>query len=246
MSKIESENNYLSHDAEVFYGIKVYQVGKGTPPQTKEVLESKPFTSDRKVDNTFLPMFDGKHIARYKLLWNENNWVKYGSWIAEPRKPEKYEGEKLLIRKIVGKTLIATYYAHTSYCNTLLYVLKLKPGTDLSYLYLLGIINSKFIAWYFRRKFQISVADTFPQIMIRDILNLPVPHCRDSDQDKVVKVVERMLYLHTKLADSKVPTDKTRIQRQIDATDKKIDKLVYDLYGLTEEEIKIVENSGKK
>jgi len=42
-----------------------------------------------------------------------------------------------------------------------------------------------------------------------------------------------------------VPDDKTRIQRQIDATDKQIDKLVYDLYGLTEEEIKIVENSSK-
>ena len=34
-------------------------------------------------------------------------------------------------------------------------------------------------------------------------------------------------------------------QWQIDATDKQIDKLVYDLYGLTEEEIKIVEESGK-
>jgi len=42
-----------------------------------------------------------------------------------------------------------------------------------------------------------------------------------------------------------VPADKTRIQRQIDATDKQIDKLVYDLYGLTEEEIAIVENAEK-
>ncbi len=36
------------------------------------------------------------------------------------------------------------------------------------------------------------------------------------------------------------PDKKTKIQRQIDATDKQIDKLVYDLYGLTEKEIKIV------
>jgi hypothetical protein len=35
------------------------------------------------------------------------------------------------------------------------------------------------------------------------------------------------------------------LQRQIDATDAQIDKLVYDLYGLTEEEIKIVEEAGK-
>jgi len=62
----------------------------------------------------------------------------------------------------------------------------------------------------------------------------------------MVKLVERMLDLHKKLADAKVPDDKTRIQRQIDATDKQIDKLVYDLYGLTEEEIQIVEGSVKK
>jgi len=35
--------------------------------------------------------------------------------------------------------------------------------------------------------------------------------------------------------------DKTRLQRQIDATDREIDRLVYDLYGLTEEEIAIME-----
>jgi hypothetical protein len=42
---------------------------------------------------------------------------------------------------------------------------------------------------------------------------------------------------------AKIPDERTRIQRQIDAADKQIDKLVYNLYGLTEEEIKIVEEN---
>ena len=42
---------------------------------------------------------------------------------------------------------------------------------------------------------------------------------------------------------AKTPTDKTAIQRQIDATDRQIDRLVYELYGLTEDEIKIVEEA---
>ena len=57
----------------------------------------------------------------------------------------------------------------------------------------------------------------------------------------MVKLVERMLDLHKKLSAAKIPTDKTRIQRQINTTDKQIDNLVYELYGLTEEEIKIIE-----
>ena len=39
--------------------------------------------------------------------------------------------------------------------------------------------------------------------------------------------------------------DKTAIERQIAATDKQIDALVYELYGLTEDEIRIVEGGQK-
>ncbi len=51
-----------------------------------------------------------------------------------------------------------------------------------------------------------------------------------------------MLSLQEQLAAAKAPNDKEAIQRQIEATDRQIDRLVYDLYGLTEEEIEIVEH----
>jgi hypothetical protein len=43
----------------------------------------------------------------------------------------------------------------------------------------------------------------------------------------------------------KTDHEKTALQRQIDATDRQIDQLVYELYGLTEEEVRIVEAAGK-
>jgi len=244
ITRIEGENKTLLHFAEMFYGIKAYQVGKGKPPQTKEILEAKPFTSSRKKDATFLPFFDGKHISRYELLWEQNNWLKYGNWLAEPRQPQKYEGEKILIRKIVGKTLLATYVSETSYCNTLLFVLKIKSKITLSYYYLLGILNSQFIGWYFRKKFQISADDTFPQIMIRDILQFPIPYSDNIRHDRMVSLVDQMLSLHKQLSSSMADHEKTVIQRQIDATDQQIDQLVYELYGLTEEEIRIFEEGS--
>jgi hypothetical protein len=54
-------------------------------------------------------------------------------------------------------------------------------------------------------------------------------------------LVERMLALHQQLTAAKMPNEKTHFQRQIEATDREIDRLVYELYGLTEEEILIVE-----
>ena len=63
--------------------------------------------------------------------------------------------------------------------------------------------------------------------------------------DRMIELVERMLDLHKQLAAAKTDYAKTNIQRQIDATDAQIDKLVYELYELTTDEIKIVEAAGK-
>jgi predicted DNA binding protein len=55
-----------------------------------------------------------------------------------------------------------------------------------------------------------------------------------------------MLSLHKELASVKTEHDRTVIQRQIDATDRQIDRLVYELYDLTDEEIKIVEEATRR
>jgi len=59
--------------------------------------------------------------------------------------------------------------------------------------------------------------------------------------DRVVALVERLLDLHKKRAAAVIPADKALYERQIEATDRQIDALVYELYGLTDEEIAIVE-----
>ena len=56
-------------------------------------------------------------------------------------------------------------------------------------------------------------------------------------------VVEQMMALHKQLAAAKTPQEQTALSRQITATDTQIDRLVYDLYGLKEEEIRIVEGT---
>jgi len=60
----------------------------------------------------------------------------------------------------------------------------------------------------------------------------------------MVQLVEQMLALHKQLPEAKTGHEQTLIQRQIDATDRQIDKLVYELYELTPEEIAIVENNA--
>ena len=59
--------------------------------------------------------------------------------------------------------------------------------------------------------------------------------------DRMVGLVERMLDLHERLDTARIGRERTVIGNQIAATDRQIDRLVYDLYGLTDEEIAVVE-----
>jgi hypothetical protein len=62
--------------------------------------------------------------------------------------------------------------------------------------------------------------------------------------DRMVELVENMLELHKKLASAGLPVEKELIQRRIDTVDRQIDNLVYQLYGITDKEIEIVEGGG--
>jgi hypothetical protein len=59
--------------------------------------------------------------------------------------------------------------------------------------------------------------------------------------DQMVGLVERMLSLHERLAGARIERERMVIGSQISATDRQIDRLVYELYGLTDEEMDVVE-----
>ena len=88
---------------------------------------------------------------------------------------------------------------------------------------------------------------TFAQVKTFRIRQLPIRTIDFSDPEDVARhqqmvgLVERMLELHEKLAGAKIERERTVIGHQIAATDRQIDRLVYDLYGLTDEEIAVVE-----
>jgi hypothetical protein len=85
---------------------------------------------------------------------------------------------------------------------------------------------------------------TFPKIKGDQIKQLPIRIIDQTNQtthDRIVALVEKMLDLHKQRAAVKTPHEQTALDRQISATDAQIDRLVYDLYGLTEDEIKLVE-----
>ena len=230
--------------AKVTQGCKPFQEGKGKPPQTSEVVKKKPFVSEENQGKDWRPLLAGKLMGRYCIKWNENYWIKFGAWLAEPRYSANYDAtEKIIIRQ-TGDSLVATLDREKFIVRDNLYTIL--PTSGINCRFLLGIINSKLLNFVYSC-INLERGEALAQVKAAHLRKLPI-RAIDFDNpddvakhDKMVKLVDRMLDLHKQLAAAKVPDEKTKIQRQIDATDKQIDKLVYDLYGLNDDEIKIVE-----
>ena len=113
-------------------------------------------------------------------------------------------------------------------------------------LYLLGVLNSR-VSDFFIHSISSTKQGGYFEYKPMYVQQIPIHtinpfHAQDvAIHDRMVALVEQVLALHKQLAEAKTPHDKTAIQRQVDATDRQIDRLVYELYELTEEEIKIVE-----
>ena len=126
--------------------------------------------------------------------------------------------------------------------------------------YLLGILNSKLMMFFFRTTIP-KLRGDFYEPGYAFMKNFPV-HSIDfskptevKQHDRMVALVERMLELHkrtpsplaaSRLGGAKIattPQEQERLTRDIASTDREIDKLVYELYGLSDEEIKIVEGN---
>lgn len=194
----------------------------------------------------YKPVIDGRNINRYKLVWDGQYLAYDVANIHSCKRTDIFEaGEKLFFRR-VGDRLIATYDDQQFYALNTLVVITPQEQVKFSLKYLLGLINSSLLNFYYV-KFLKSTKKVFSEIQARQLAQLPIHiinfsnSIESSQHDKIVSFVEQMLELNKRLLKAKTPQEIESLERQIKITDKAIDSLVYELYGLNDEEIKIVE-----
>lgn len=129
------------------------------------------------------------------------------------------------------------------------YGITLLSEIDISAHYLLGLLNSSLLSSYLK-----SISTPFRggylALNRQYIEQLPIRPINFSDSadkahhGKLAQLVESMLALHQHKAAAHTQGEQEQIQRQIDATDRQIDTLVYELYGLTSDEIALVQSAG--
>ena len=107
--------------------------------------------------------------------------------------------------------------------------------------FLLAILNSKLVHFYYS-KITSTIRGGYMRFIRQYLETIPITK---SQNLKIIQHVDNLLQLNKQFSNIKLETQRQQIQRTIDHTEKKIDELIYELYGLTEEEIKIIEESIK-
>ena len=153
--------------------------------------------------------------------------MTYGEHLAEPRSLSMFNEPRILVQRIVGKeSLYAAYTSDLLICNSDIITL-LPKNKQINLKFILGILNSKLCLKILKERNVNLDRNAYPKINTKTLNDFPVVY-KFEFENSISKLINQVL--ENKL----IGTDTTHLENQID-------QLVYQLYGLTEEEIKIVE-----
>lgn len=229
IQKIEASSKPLDTVADVKAGLMAYEVGKGIPEQTVEMKKARVYHSKRPLNKSYFPYLDGQDVQRYSFGWS-GDYLSYGDNLAAPRKFELFSTPRILVRQIPS----APPYC-ISACYTTEVVLNDRNSMNIvriqeDPLFLLGVINSRLMTFWFIHKFGKLQRGVFPQFKVNELAQFPIAVAQDGQKKAISIRVERIL--EAKKADPNADTS---------GLDNAIDTMVYRLYGFTSEEVALIE-----
>lgn len=234
IDKIDGLSIPLDQVTDVRAGLKAYEVGKGRPPQTEAMKQKRIYHSTNRINHNYIKYIDGKDVSRYLVTWG-GEFLKYGENLAAPRNDfSLYSTKRILVRQIPSKPpyCIKGCLVEEILLNDLnsMNIINIKESPEC----ILGILNSKLTSFWFVHKFGKMQRNTFPQFKINELANFPLPMKRHEKQSEISELVNQIMVGKKANPDA----DLTRL-------DQEIDRLVYELYDLTDEEVAVVEGSNQ-
>jgi hypothetical protein len=231
IQKIKENSKSLTEYLDVYNGVKPFEKGKGVPPQTKQIVEEKPYVKEGdKPDESWSPLLRGSLMHRYTNLWKDDYWILYGKWLAAPRDKKIFEAPEKIIVRQTGDSIIATIINGGVICRDNLHICIPKNET-INLKFILGVLNSKLTDFYYTF-INPEKGEALAQVKKTHVENLRIPNASVEQQKEISDLVEEALSKRTE-----------NVNADISAIIAEIDTLVYKLYDLSDEEIETVEGS---
>jgi len=245
--KIESENIPLGQLCDFTLGITPYDKYKG---HSQKQINDRVFHSVFKKNKTFKPLLEGADVKRFSVVWSGKEYLSYGSWLGAPREQRFFTEPRILVRQIVSGKPLRIYAGYTDlelYNTQSVFNLLIKDENILSIKYLLALLNSNLLNFYHGHKYLDLSKNLFQKILIQNCKKFPIRLIDYSKKNEIllnneiIKCGDELIKLNQIIVKRTLNSERTEIQAKIDYCEDRINKIVYELYDLTEEEIRIVE-----
>ena len=203
IEKIKENCLDLDVVASVKAGLQAYEKGKGTPKQTAEDVKNRPYDYDYKFDENTYKYLDGADVLRYGIKWS-GLWLQYGNHLAAPRTFDLFNGEKIIVREITSefpKCLNATYSKEV-YLYNRSNIAVVKRNDDYSLKYILVLLNSSLMSFYFKKNTAKAERKLFPKIILNDLRLFPIKNIPLAEQQPFIDLADKMLTLNADLQKS--------------------------------------------
>ncbi len=300
IEKIKKDCLDLDIVASVKAGLKAYEKNKGNPKQTEADVKNRPYDYTYKFDEHTFKYLDGANVLRYGINWS-GLWLRYGDFLAAPRTFNLFSDEKIIVREITGNfpKCINAVYSKETYLYNLSNIAIIKRNDKYSLKYILALLNSSLMSYYFKKNTAKAERKLFPKIILNDLRLFPIKDILPEEQKPFIELADRMLSLNEDLREkinrfisriketyniekithnleafynlsfadfikelskqkvkltmkqkdeledyfNEYVKDISSLNETIEKTDKEINTLVYNLYNLTDDEIKIIEHN---
>lgn len=214
---------------------------------------------------TYKLAFDGQ-LLRYNIKWDTKKYIDFTKDnIKEFKNIELFQGKRILLRVLISRKFrLQAALVEEEFINNKSIQNIIPRENSLSAEYLLGVINSKLISYYVNKKYATAQKDDFPQIFIKDTRTLPIALADESKISEIEECVKSIQEINNEINNIsmtkclnlrssneiyreyiKLQNYKRQLYIKLDNLDRKIDSLVYEIYGLNEDEINQIEDFFK-
>ncbi|MCG8753066.1 N-6 DNA methylase, partial [Tenacibaculum finnmarkense] len=197
-NKLKKNSEILDNLVLIKAGLQAYEKNKGEPKQSVEDVRNRPFDYTYKYDENTHKYLEGKDVGRYFVNWC-GLFLQYGKQLASPRNIDLFDGEKIIIREITGKypnSIIATFNDKLYLYNRSNIGIIKRPEKNISLKYIVAILNSKLIAYYFVKNTAKSVRKMFPKIILNDLRKFPIKEISEKEQILFINKADYILNLN--------------------------------------------------
>lgn len=233
--KIRKKSIELSTIIDVFNGIATYKEKQGI--------------SKTKKNNTYKKLLSGKDIARYSHDWR-GEYIEYvPEKLQRARDESIFIADEKLIMQRIGGILITSYDDKQYYTFNSVNNILSKPTSTYSLKFILALLNSKFLRFYYRKNFTnnstltVNISKTF-------LDKLPIPKILFDNKaskglhDDIVKHADALLKLNEEIKGEKLPNKIHQLKQKIKHILDTIDELIFKFYELSPEDVKSIEEGG--